>query len=190
MPQKRENRKRPTSCFDDEDETVVLDLGVENRRVCGDFTILKCMKQKGGVYKILTESGQIKEMTDCDIEEMINPNKLPQFCYVLPGYENRRRRGGGFIAGKRLSSWVQPHVMNLEGFSVLQDVECDSSSSSSSSSSRSSSCAPGQNNSNKKFNEWTGREDFSLPWKKRVMLLLFFPRAWIVVFDLICQVFY
>lgn len=154
MPQKRDNGRRPKSCFNDEEEQVVLDLGVENRRVCGDFTILKCMKQTGGVYKILTESGQIKEMTDCDIEEMINPNKLPQFCYVLPGFESRRRRGGEFVTGKRLSSWVQPHVLRLEGFSFLQDVDSCSSS------------------TEEKFKEWLDREGFRLPWKKRALSLV------------------
>ena len=142
----------------DDDGAQQLDLGIENRRACGDFTILKILKH--GVYRILTESGQTKEMTDSDIDEMINPSGLPRFCYMTPAYENRR-----IVVGKKLSRWVQPHVLQLEGF--VETVAADSAVESDLAELVVAQDAPSEG----KFNEWLGKEGFSLPWKKRALMV-------------------
>lgn len=171
---KRRRRTLMDNCGGEDDEDAFFrdSLCIENRKACGDFTILKACRNQRGVYKVLTESGQIKEMTDVDIEEMVNPNNLPRFCYMLPGYE-KKNRPSKVVTGRRLSCWVQPHVLQLEGFvettvqekkeeeggAVVEEEEVV------------------EQNSGKKFREWLDRseqkgDDFRLPWKKRILLNL------------------
>jgi hypothetical protein len=174
MPYTRSQHSNKRVPISDDDEqqrqqaAFISDMCIENRRVCGNFTILKSCGKKNqpGVYKVLTESGQIQEMTDVEIEEMINPNNLPRFCYMLPGYEHRR-----LVTGRRLSLWVQSHVMELEGFlpasNCLSEVVADDSDNAA------VVLVEKQQQQQQlatKFKEWEGKDDFSLPWKKRVLL--------------------
>ena len=156
---------------DDDNGAAILDLGFENRHVCGDFTILKHLRDD--VYRVRTEGGQIIELTVLDIMEMINPNELPGFCYMRPAYKNRR-----IVMKKKLSLWVQAHVFDLPGFSsschqagaVGGENACNNGHDDIIAPPSSVDAAAVSPERKQKFrSEWEGKEE-CLPYKKRMLL--------------------